>query len=291
MDNDFFISIAQQFYQQILDIQSCLVRSNGYAARYEMLELISKCSNDSRRLEQYGYKVYSQNDEDGIISEICKRLSIAKGTFVEIGVENGLECNSHYLLHQGWSGIWIEADTSKQGEIFSRFGELIDSDVLKVCFQRATSDNFEKIITDASGKEFLENIDFLSIDIDGMDVYLLENLKFRPKIICIEYNAKFPPMLKRKPVYNSDHVWDGSDYMGSSLSTIDNVAQTLGYSLVATNITGANAFFVRNDCLTNDFLPLMDITTLYNPPRYWLTRDHFASQVGHRSNHGKYINE
>jgi len=44
--------------------------------------------DDPKRLERYGYKMYSQNDEDGIIEEIFKRIGTTSKTFVEFGVEN-----------------------------------------------------------------------------------------------------------------------------------------------------------------------------------------------------------
>jgi hypothetical protein len=52
-------------------------------------------------LERYGYKVYSQNDEDGIIEEIFNRINTTNKVFVEFGVGNGLESNCHFLLHKG----------------------------------------------------------------------------------------------------------------------------------------------------------------------------------------------
>jgi hypothetical protein len=36
-----------------------------------------------------------------------------------------------------------------------------------------------------------EEIDFLSIDVDGIDYYLLKEINFKPKLICIEYNFWF----------------------------------------------------------------------------------------------------
>src|SRR4051794_12997040 len=64
--------------------------------------------DDKKRLERYGFKVYSQNDEDGIIQEIFARIGIASKTFVEFGVENGLENNTLTLLLKEWNGLWIE---------------------------------------------------------------------------------------------------------------------------------------------------------------------------------------
>ena len=45
-------------------------------------------------------QVYSQNGEDGIIAEIFARIGTRDRTFVEIGVENGLQNNTRFLLEQ-----------------------------------------------------------------------------------------------------------------------------------------------------------------------------------------------
>jgi len=70
-----------------------------------------------KRLLRHGYKVYSQNDEDGIIAEIFRRIGVAGRTFVEFGVETGVECNTAKLLVEGWRGLWIEADAQSAGTI------------------------------------------------------------------------------------------------------------------------------------------------------------------------------
>lgn len=41
--------------------------------------------DDPLYLERYGYKVYSQNDEDGIIAEIFNRIGTTDKRFVEFG--------------------------------------------------------------------------------------------------------------------------------------------------------------------------------------------------------------
>ena len=39
---------------------------------------------DPKRLLRYGFKVYSQHDEDGIIQEIFRRIGTSSRTFVEV---------------------------------------------------------------------------------------------------------------------------------------------------------------------------------------------------------------
>ena len=41
---------------------------------------------DPLYLDRYGYKVYSEADEDGIIAEIFKRIGISNKTFVDFGI-------------------------------------------------------------------------------------------------------------------------------------------------------------------------------------------------------------
>jgi hypothetical protein len=130
-------------------------------------------------------------------------------------------------------------------------------------------------------------VDFLSIDIDGNDIYLLAAMNVHPKVICIEYNAKFPPPVAKKPVYDPKNKWKGTDYMGASLVAIIETARKKGYDLVGTNITGSNAFFVREDLVGNSFCANKSAEYLYNPPRYWLTFDGFA-HIGHPPDFGPY---
>ena len=237
---------------------------------------------DPNRLEIFGYKVYSQGDEDGIIDAIFHRLNIKKGTFAEIGVENGLECNTLLLLHQGWKGFWFEANEDYIHQIQNKFSSAKE---LGVGVGSITKENINEVFENAG----ITELDFLSIDVDGMDIYLLEELEIQPKVICIEYNAKWPAHVYKKPVYDPNFQWSGTDYMGSSLEAITEVAKKKGYELVSTSITGANAFYVRKDLINDKFPKHREVSDLYNPPRYWLIYDHFW-HIGHPADFGEYIN-
>ena len=276
--------------KQMVNLSLQVNRNAGYLARQEIDKILKNIKNSPKRLEHFGFKVYSQNDEDGIIEEIFNRLNIYKGVFCEIGVQNGLECNSLYLIHKGWKGIWIEGDVKHASFIEKKFEPILVSNRLILCNNYAHPKNINDLILNKlhmiTPSDSYE-IDLLSIDVDGMDIYLLEAISFNPKVICIEYNAKFPSNISKKPIYSESYCWRGSDYMGSSLRSLDEVASLKGYSLVATNITGANAFFVRSD-LINDKFEMTGCETLYNPPRYYLCYDHFM-KIGHKSDFGPYV--
>jgi hypothetical protein len=265
-------------------IASALIRSNGYSARAEIERMMSAISSDAKRLEPFGFKVYSQGDEDGIIEEILRRLGIDKGVFCEIGVEDGLECNTLFLLHKGWTGAWVEGNKEQLGPIKEKFKSILGKR-LTVSFRLITAENVNAVIAEAIPNK--DEIDFLSIDIDGNDIYLLAKLDFKPKLICIEYNAKFRAKISKAQVYDPNRLWSGSDYFGASLKAIADVGTSKGYRLVGTNLTGSNAFLVRNDLAGTSFTDDCSPEYLYNPPRYWLIFDHYQN-IGHRPDFGPY---
>lgn len=268
----------------IAEINARIRRNNAYLARAEIERLLEPLRADPKRLEPYGFKVYSQGDEDGIIEEICRRLDIVEGHFVEIGVENGLECNSLYLIHKGWRGAWIEGNSAHASAIEAKFGAILQTR-LRLSLEMVTAENVDRVLREAGATD---DLDLLSIDIDGNDIYLLEALTLRPKVIVIEYNAKFPGNLIKQNVYDPHRVWQGTDYMGSSLKAITLAAAVKGYRLVGTNIAGVNAFFVRNDLARDRFCDDASAEHLYNPARFWLCFDHFCN-IGHRADFGPYV--
>lgn len=276
--------MAQSPEMLLTRLSAQLQRSNGYQARVEIERLLEPLREDPKRLEPYGLKVYSQNDEDGILEEIFRRLGVTTGRFVEIGVEDGLECNTLYLLHKGWRGAWVEGDPRRKAEIEAKFSSILDRRLV-LAMGMVTAENVNQLFRDLGAAE---DLDFLSIDIDGNEIYLLERMEIRPKVLCLEYNAKFPPHLSKQQVYDPRRGWGGADYFGSSLKALTETASAKGYRLVGTNITGANAFFVRDDLAGDHFPAVASPEHLYNPPRYWLWSDHFVN-IGHRPDFGPYV--
>ncbi len=234
---------------------------------------------DPRRLERHGRKVYSQNDEDGILEEIFRRIGTASRSFVEFGVTDGRENNTLKLLLEGWHGLWIEAGAAYCEKIRRSFGGQIDAGALELVQSMVTAENIDALIGGARVARAAE-LDLLSIDIDGNDYHVLAAIRaVRPRVVVIEYNAKFPPPMDMVIRYDPQHAWDGTDYMGASLQALAGLGARLGYRLVGTNVSGSNAFFVRSDLAGDRFFAPATAAALYNPPRYWLT---WGFIVGHR---------
>lgn len=221
---------------------------------------------DERYLDGHGYKVYSQNDEDGILQEIFSRIGLTNKRFVEFGVQNGLECNTHYLLMQGWTGMWLEGSENSYWEIQWRFAPALADGRLRVKQAFIDAENITELLRDAGGE-----LDLLSVDIDGNDYYvmksILESKVVTPRVIVAEYNGKWPADFSWVAPYDPKHVWDYSDSYGVSLLALTEMLEGYGYALVGTNTIGANAFYVKREELGDRFPYALTAKNLYNTKR------------------------
>ncbi len=233
---------------------------------------IDKISSQRSTYIKDGYKVYSQNDEDGIIESIFSDIGIKNKLFIEIGIGNGIENNTHYLLLKNWTGLWIDINAKS---IKGLYNLINNSNRLDFISKKITPDNINKILNEfktsklKNNKKISNNIDFFSIDIDSSDIFCINALlEFRPRLICIEYNAKFPPSVKISIDQNFNRSWDNDDYFGSSLSYIVDEMEKKEYKLISTNISGSNAFFTTKElhplCKTYN----QSINDLYMPANY-----------------------
>jgi hypothetical protein len=264
-----------------------LERLAAYAARREWRGLLAGITNPLR-LEHSGRKVYSQNDEDGIIEEIFRRVGIvpARGIFIEFGAGQGLENNTHYLLRKGYTGVWLEASADLVDRALRSFRTYIERGVLQI--ERATA-TAEMIDDHLSPMTRGRDVALLAIDLDGNDYWVWKAIRsFTAAVVVIEYNARCPPPVAQVQEYRADHAWNGTDYFGASLSALEKLGAGKGYRLVGCNITGTNAFFVRQDLLGGQFEYALTAEHLYQPPRYDLTYDCFA-RVGHKPSPGVYV--
>src|SRR5437763_5778732 len=118
--------MASDTAAEILELLEGEATRARYLAQMEVLrawheEIAKPRYAAPKRLVRHGYKVYSQNDEDGIIAEIFRRIGTTDRSFVEFGVETGIECNTVKLLIEGWQGLWLAANPQRGGAIRHNF--------------------------------------------------------------------------------------------------------------------------------------------------------------------------
>jgi len=226
-----------------------------------------------KAISKYPAKVFSQNFEDAMIAEIFHRVGTASRTFVEVGIGDGTECNTRFLLAQGWKGLWIEGDTGSAERAKTKFHHEISAGLLCIVQSFVTRDNINSILERAG---YAEEIDFLSVDIDMNTHHIWRSIKTRARVSCIEYNATFPPTVDFCVPYADDGTWDGTNWFGASLQHLTNIARDKSLSLVGCDSTGINAFFVADSLIADSFIAPNNIAAHYEPARYVLT-----AQRGH----------
>ncbi len=224
-----------------------------------------KYSENLDEINNFEYSITSQNNEDGIINYIFKKLKVFQPNFVEIGLDY-YENNSLALLRKAKKGLFIDGDNKK---IF------LLKNILKIVYpfkkfffvsEFINKKNINLLISQTFRND--EEIDFMSIDVDGIDYYLLEEVSFYPKLICIEYNFWYGKNVKCSVPYNENFRWKmGSLYSGASLLALNTLLNSKGYHLIALDSGCVNAFFIRDD-LKENFKILDPIKSFKEPLKY-----------------------
>ncbi|MBI3205947.1 MAG: FkbM family methyltransferase [Myxococcales bacterium] len=255
---------------QLAPLQAAFERLEVRARAAQLAQLASAPRYaDERCLARYGYRCTSQNDEDGIIDEIFRRIGTTNRQFVEFGVQTGVQNNTLALLLGGWSGLWIEADGQAAATIRGSFAEPLASGQLRLIEAFVTAETIDEQFE--RGRVPAEP-DLLSIDIDGNDYWVWKAItRARPRVVVIEYNASLGRSAKVVRPYDPQARWDGTLAFGASLGALEALGTEKGYCLVGCNITGVNAFFVRADCVGEAFLAPYTAARHYEPPRYGTT--------------------
>ena len=207
---------------------------------------------NSSHINDYEFKVFSQGGEDGIIQFLVSSLEIENHTFIEFGTEDFRESNCRFLLvKNNWSGFVIDGSERNMERLrTSRFywRHSLNS---KAAF--ITRDNVNAILGESG---FNKNLGILSIDIDGVDYYVLSELReWKPSIFIVEYNALFgrdrPVSVPYDPSFFRTRQHYSNLYYGASLAAFASLLGGRGYALVGVNSAGNNAFFVRRELLTD----------------------------------------
>ncbi|NCG24504.1 MAG: hypothetical protein GWP47_10305 [Actinobacteria bacterium] len=221
------------------------------------------------RLAPFERRVFSQNGEDGVLSEIFNRIGTINESFVEFGCGNGIENNSLYLLHRDWHGLWIDGDQDLVTSIEKSHHSFIEPGQLRVLRSLVTAENIEDIFL---ANEVPAEPDLISIDIDGNDYWVWQAIEaFRPRVLVVEYNAIWPPEMTWVQSYAPDRGWDGTSHHGAGLGALAKLGKKKGYRLVHCDLSGVNAFFVRDDLAAGHFAEDSSAAAHYQPARYFLS--------------------
>ena len=211
--------------------------------------LINKRKNYSNieNINSTEEKIFSQNGEDGIIDYLLETLNIQDPKFIEIGVEDYIESNTRLLYHIR-NSIGLIIDNNIDEDQLSNNLDLWKGRI-KVIKELISPNNINEIINDNS---FDKNLDLFSIDIDGLDYWVIKELPANFSKICIaEYNPLFGSELEitvpninnfdRTKYHYSNLCW------GMSLKALIAVMNEKNFVFLGTNNLKNNAFFINEE--------------------------------------------
>ena len=216
--------------------------------------MVSKVSPASL-LYYYGNK-HSQCGQDGILAEIFRRINIQNGVFIEFGAWDGIHLsNCRYLYEKGWNGLFIEADKEKfkslQATYSSDAGISLANAMVGAPSRGVAGHTLIDILH--QGKIDPNIISFVSIDVDGVDLEIFQEMGFSPPVVLIEGGFNFSPHLTQ--AIPSTAAWNN---LQQPLAVIVNTAKEIGYTPVC---YFQDTYFVRTD-LVKDYG--MDTLSLYS---------------------------
>ena len=195
-----------------------------------------KSSRSNTWLSEFAGNATSQYGEDGIIGKVLEVIGPGDKWCVEFGSWDGKNCSNTFSLidKMDYSAVLIEGHPGRFKDLVKTFegNEKVTTFNAMVGFDRGNC--LDRLLETT---EIPTDFDLLSIDIDGNDYHVWEAMEhYRPKVVVIEFNPTIPDEVE------FIQPKDMSVTQGSSLLSIDKLARTKGYELVATTLV--NAVFV-----------------------------------------------
>lgn len=213
--------------------------------------------NVNSPLLHFQNNVTSQSGEDGIIEYIFTIINPENRYCVEFGAWDGKYLSNCYNLIQNkeWNGLFIEANPIKYEELITNHGDNKKVNCVKEFVEFDGQRSLENIM---KREGVPQNFELLSIDVDGIDYFIWENLsEYKPKVVVIEFNPSVP----------NDVVFvqpkDNNLNQGSSLLALILLGKEKGYELVC--CTSFNAIFVLKEYYSSFNISSNLIWHMYRP--------------------------
>lgn len=218
-----------------------------------------------KELIESGFRVFSQNDEDGILLRIFSHIGQTNKYVIEIGsnsdgsdIDIPENISTNLIVNHGWHGAVFELDTiecQRMQYFFARDRATKNFHMLHAGVSSYFSPRIVQAeVLPANINNLLKDIDCVSepdlfaIDIDGGDYEVVKALEVvRPRVLVVEFERRFRD---RHSVVQPDRShfnrkWPQSG--AASLLAWHGLLEQKGYVLCAIGTCGFNAFFIRGD--------------------------------------------
>ncbi|MBI4728156.1 MAG: hypothetical protein HY775_01430 [Acidobacteria bacterium] len=196
-------------------------------------------------------RLYSQNGEDGILLYLFSKAGVTDGTFVEFGIEAGVDNSTNLAVNFGWRGLLMDCSSERVETARAFYAAALPggSSSVRIVQTLVTPDNINDLL---ASNGFFGEIDLLTLDIDGNDYWVWKAITaIDPRVAVIEYNASFGAersiTTAYDPKFDRFEKHPSGFYHGASLRAMAALGNDKGYRLVGCDSQGLNAFFVRRD--------------------------------------------
>ena len=221
-------------------------------------------------LDQVGFSRFSEFEEDGHLLYLLTLAGSASRTVVEISSQDGRVCMAtNLLVHHRWRGFLFDGDPVfvREGQRFFASHPATRSVPPVMKSEWFTRENVNQVLAAAGVPD---DVDVLSLDIDGNDLYLWSAMTMRPRILICEFNNAVPSELALTIPYKPDFSFaalpaDQAMFRSASLAAFVAVGRRKGYRLVGMNALGFNAIFLRDDVLAAE-IPEIPLSALNANP-------------------------
>ena len=221
-------------------------------------------------LDQVGFSRFSEFEEDGQLLYLLTLAGSTSRTVVEISSQDGRVCMAtNLLVHHRWRGFLFDGDPVfvREGQRFFANHPATRSSPPVMKSEWFTRENVNQVLAAAGVPD---DVDVLSLDIDGNDLYLWSAMTMRPRILICEFNSGVPSELALTIPYKPDFSFaalptDQAMFRSASLAAFVAVGRRKGYRLVGMNALGFNAIFLRDDVLATE-IPEIPVSTLDTNP-------------------------
>ncbi len=234
--------------------------------------LYNYLENQKNTINQYEYRHFSQNCEDGIIDYLFSEIGFHSKFFLEFGFDVTENNCLRLLLKEKFSGVYIDG-SDKKCDLFNKATKAFGlKDVIAIS-KFLKIENLESTIMKAG---IPDEIDIISIDVDGNDYWFWEEINsITPRIVVIEYNASLGPELSLTvpydPHFNRHEKHSSGFYCGASIAALKVLGEKKNYRLVGCDLSGVNSFFIHKDIYAPNIKTLKP-KEAYKPHRYRLER-------------------
>lgn len=206
-------------------------------------------------IQDAGFRLYSQNEEDGIILYILSMIGFKTRSVVEMCCGSAGECMAtNLILNHGFDGYLFDGAKENISLAKRFFRSKKDCRLRPPVLTHAwiTAENVNDLLTQSG---CAGEVDLFALDMDGNDYWVWDAIEaINPRLLVLETNPCIPSDKSLAIEYHPDFdsSWpkeseEDSCYFGASLLAWQRLCKRRGYRMIGGHRHGINVFFLRED--------------------------------------------